>query len=85
VERSGASNGLPRGGCAAEGSILPHDHVSCRLQSVRVLIFVDQHVVEAAADIVGQAGVPDHLRPVEEQIIVVEHVLLLLRLDIRRE
>ena len=55
------------------------------LQAVGVLVFVDQHVIEAAADVVGQGGVADHLRPVEQQVVVIEHVLLLLGLDIGRE
>ena len=55
------------------------------LQAVRVLILVDQDVIEAAADVVGQAGVADHLRPVEQEVVVIEHVLLLLGLDIGRE
>ena len=56
-----------------------------RLQAVGVLILVDQDVIEAAADVVGQAGSLDHLRPVEQQIVVIEHVLRLLGLDIGRE
>ena len=55
------------------------------LQAVRVLILVDQDVIEAAADVVGQAGVADHLRPVEQEVVVIEHVLLLLGFDIGRE
>ena len=55
------------------------------MQAVGVLILVDQDVIEAAADVVGQAGVADHLRPVEQQIVVIENVLLLLGLDIGRE
>ena len=55
------------------------------LQAVRVLILVDQHMVEAAADLVGEARIADHLRPVEQQIVVIEDVLLLLRLDIGGE
>ena len=55
------------------------------LQAVGVLILIDQHVVEAAADVIGQAGVADHLRPVEQEVVVIEHVLLLLGFDIGRE
>ncbi len=55
------------------------------LQAVRVLILVDEDVIEAAADVVGQAGVADHLRPVEQEVVVIEHVLLLLGFDIGRE
>ncbi len=55
------------------------------LQAVGVLIFVDQHMVEAAADLVGERGLRHGLRPVEQQVVVVEHVLLLLGLDIAGE
>jgi hypothetical protein len=49
-----------------------------RLQQVGVLVLVDQHVVEARADLRGQCGLGGHLGPVEQQVVVVEHVLLLL-------
>ena len=55
------------------------------LQAVRVLVLVDEDVVEAATDVVGQAGVADHLRPIEKEVVVVEHVLLLLGFDVGRE
>ena len=56
-----------------------------RLQPVGVLIFVDQHMIEAAADLVGERRIAHRLRPVEQQIVVIEHVLALLGLDIGRE
>ena len=56
-----------------------------RLQPVGVLVFVDQHMVEAAADVVGQRRIAHGLRPVEQQVVIIEHVLLLLGLDIGRE
>ena len=56
-----------------------------RLQPVGVLIFVDQHMVEAAADVVGQRRIAHGLRPVQQQVVVIEHVLLLLGLDIGGE
>ena len=55
------------------------------LQAVGVLIFVDQHMVEAAADVVGERRIAHRLRPVEQQVVVIEHVLPLLGLDIGRE
>ena len=55
------------------------------LQAVGVLIFVDQHMVEAAADLGGQRRVAHGLRPVQQQVVVIEHVLALLGLDIGRE
>ncbi|MBA7644773.1 hypothetical protein ES703_52519 [subsurface metagenome] len=42
-------------------------------------------MIEAAADIVGDAGIGHHLCPVEQEIIVIENVVLLLGLDVRRE
>ena len=52
------------------------------MQPVRILVFIDQNMVEAAADIVGKSGVAHHLRPVEQQVVVIEDVLALLRLNI---
>ena len=55
------------------------------LQAVGVLIFVDQHMIEAAADFVRDRRIAHHLRPVEQEVVVIEHVLGLLGLDIGRE
>ena len=55
------------------------------LQAVGVLVLVDQHVIEPLADVAGQRRVVDHLRPVEQQVVVIEHVLRLLGLDVGRE
>src|SRR5262249_11738093 len=40
------------------------------LQLVRVLILVDEDVVETVPDIVGERGITDHLGPIEQEIIV---------------
>jgi hypothetical protein len=56
-----------------------------RLQSVGVLIFIDEHVIEASADLVGDRGVGHHLRPVEQEVVVIEDVLLLFGLDVSGE
>ena len=53
-----------------------------RLQPVGVLIFVDQHMIEPAADVVGKRRIAHGLRPVQQQVVVIEHVLALLGLDI---
>ena len=42
-------------------------------------------MVEALADLAGKARIADHLRPVEQQIVVIEDILPLLRLDIDGE
>ena len=55
------------------------------LEPVRVLVFVDQHVIEPRADIRREHRIADGLRPVEQQIVVVEHVLGLLGCGIRPE
>ena len=56
-----------------------------RLQAVRILIFVDQDMVETAADVVGQRRIAHGLRPVQQQVVIIEHVLALLGFDIGRE
>ena len=56
-----------------------------RLQAVRVLVLVDQHVAEALPHVAGQRGLVHQLRPVEQQVVVVEHALALLRLHVGRE
>jgi hypothetical protein len=55
------------------------------LQAVGVLVLVDQHVAEASADLGGELGLADHLRPVEQQVVVVEHLLRLLGFDVGEE
>ncbi len=60
----------------------PHD---LRLQRIGVLVFVDENVSEARADLRGECRFLDHVRPVEQQIIVVEHMLHLLCLDVGAE
>jgi hypothetical protein len=52
------------------------------LKAVRVLVLVDEHMVEALADFAGKARIADHLRPLEQQIVIIEDILSLLRLDI---
>ena len=55
------------------------------LQAVRILIFVDQHMIETVRHILCNGAFDHHLRPVEQQIVVIEHVLLLLRFHIGAE
>ena len=52
------------------------------LQPVRILIFINQNMVKATADICGKSRIAHHLRPIEQQIVVIEHVLALLCFDI---
>src|SRR5207344_357897 len=53
-----------------------------RLESVGVLVLVDQYMVEASSDLFGDRAFRHHVRPIEKQVVVVEHVLALLRLDV---
>ena len=71
-----------RGEAAAVGLEREQDG---RLQAVGVLVFVDQHVRVATAHVCCQCGLGHQLRPVEQQVVVVEHTLALLRLHIRGE
>ena len=52
------------------------------LQPVGVLIFIDENMIEAPADVVRKLRIADHLRPVEQQVVIIEHALPLLRFDI---
>ena len=55
------------------------------LQGVGVLVLVDQDVVEKAAHLGGQLRHLHQLAPVEQQVVVIEHLLFLLGLDIGLE
>ncbi len=56
-----------------------------RLQAVGVLVLVDQHMVEQVAQFRPQLGVGRHLRPEQQKVVVVEHVLFLLGIDVGAE
>jgi hypothetical protein len=56
-----------------------------RLQSIGVLVFVDENVIEPLADVARQRRLRGHVRPVQKQVVVVEDVLGLLGAHIRRE
>ena len=53
------------------------------LQHVRVLVLVDQDVVELAADVGGERDRRHHRVPVEQQVVVVERLIGQLLLDVR--
>ena len=55
------------------------------LQPVRVLIFIDENMIEAAADVLREGGLGAHLLPPAQQIVVVKNVLRLLGLDVGSE
>ena len=50
-----------------------------RLEAIGVLILVDEDVIETRPHFAGQRRVPRGLRPVQEQVVIVENVLRLLR------
>ena len=56
-----------------------------RLQGVGVLVLIDEDVIEAVGDKTCDLLDPHHLRPVEQQIVVVEHRLGLLGFDVAGE
>ena len=56
-----------------------------RLQPVGILVFVDQHMIESSADLPAQRRLGDHVRPIEQQVVVVERVLRLLLGGVRGE
>ncbi len=65
--------------------VRPQRHEDRCLQPVGVLIFVDQDVVEAAADVCGDLRLLQHRGEIEQQVVVVEHALALLGLRIGPE
>ena len=52
------------------------------LQAIGVLIFVDQQMIETAGDLGGDVRLLHHLREIEQEIVVIEHALALLGLDV---
>ena len=42
-------------------------------------------MVEATTDILGEAWIADGVGPVEQEVVVIEHILTLFSFDIRRE
>ncbi len=55
------------------------------LQAVGVLIFVDQHMIEAGRELGGDRRIEHHVGPIEQEVVVIQHVLALLGLDIGGE
>ena len=53
------------------------------LQHVRVLVFVDEDVIEFAANLCREPRVVHHRVPVEQQVVVVECLIRKLLLDVR--
>ena len=55
------------------------------LQRVGVLVFVDQQMIEAGGDLGSDVGLGQHLGEIEQEVVVIEDVLSLLRLDVSAE
>ncbi len=55
------------------------------MERVGVLIFVNEHMVESRSDFCRKGGFLHHMAPVEQQIVIVEHVVALLRNDVLAE
>ena len=49
---------------------------------LRILVFIDKDMVEAFTQVLRDQRVAHGLRPIKEQIVVIQHVLSLLGLDI---
>ena len=56
-----------------------------RLELVRVLILVDENMIEPITHVFREARIAEHLSPVEQEVVVIEHILSQLRFDISRE
>jgi hypothetical protein len=70
-----ADRGKPRAiGCQRQKNI--------GLQPVGVLIFIDEDVVEPRPHLRGDGGNPGGFAPVQQQIVVIEHVVALFGSDI---
>ena len=70
------------GDAAAVG---PQQRDDVGLQGVGVLVFVDQHVVEALAHARAGRRVGEQAAPEEQQVVVVEHLLLLFGVGVAGE
>lgn len=55
------------------------------LKPVCVLILVDKDMVKATTDIAGEVWIADGVSPVDQEVVVIEHILTLFGCDIRRE
>ena len=62
-----------------------HAQEDVGLERVGVLVLVDQDVVEHARDCVAGVGVVGQRLPVQQQVVVVEHVLLALAVGVGLE
>jgi hypothetical protein len=89
IAYGGGTEGIDRLGVVADDSETAPFRLQRQqdrgLETVGVLIFVDQDMVEPAPYILGQRRLAEGLRPVEQQIVVIENVLRLLGVDVSSE
>ncbi len=89
VLHAGGAEGIDRLRIVADdtdaGACRFHGEQDLGLQRVRVLVLVDQHMIEAFADIACQLRFLHQHMPVQQQIVVVEQLLCLLGLDVAPE
>ena len=52
------------------------------LHDIRVLVFVDQHMIEPCSDLPRKLFISNQVVPVEQQIVIVEHLTMLLARDV---
>ncbi len=67
------------------GAVRPDRADDLGLQYIRVLVLIDEDVVEEGTDLGREFRVGDQVAPVEEQVVVIERVILLLQFDIAAE
>ncbi len=89
VAHGGGAETVDRLGVVADagdpGAVGPEQADDVGLQRVRVLVLVDEHVVEAFAHAGAAGGVGEQAAPEQEQVVVVQHLLLLLGVRVRGE
>ena len=56
-----------------------------RLNEIRILILIDKYVVEPRADFFCEFSLGDKVSPVQEQVVVIEHLATLLALHVMPE
>ena len=65
--------------------VRPQRQQDLGLEPIGVLVLVNQDVVETAADLPRDNGFGHRMAPVQQEVVVIEHVVLLFDLDIAGE
>ena len=89
VARRGGAKAVDRLGVVADAgdaaAVGPQPRDDVGLQGVGVLVFVDQHVIEALAHALAGRRIGEQAAQEEQQVVVVEHLLLLLGVGVAGE